>query len=131
VLLVEMEVHLRVAARLEDVAAALELATQLGIVVDLAVLDDDARSVLVLDRLVAAREVDDRQAPRAERDGAVGVRAAAVGTAMHERAQHLVDAPVRRPADPAHGGSLGGRGGVALVERVRSAPAMEGRRESR
>src|SRR6185503_13306165 len=96
-------------------------APQVGIVVDLAVLDDDARSVLVLDRLVAAREVDDRQAPCAERDGAVGVRAAAVGPAMDERAQHLVDPPVRRPADPAHGGNPNYRTGARTRTQPRRA----------
>ena len=44
--LVEMQVHLGVAVRAEAVPLALELAAQLGIVVDLAVLDDDARAVL-------------------------------------------------------------------------------------
>ena len=51
---------------------------KLGVVVDLAVLDDDARSVLVRDRLVAAGEVDDREPARGERDRPVDVLAAAV-----------------------------------------------------
>ena len=53
------------------VAGALELAAQLGVVVDLAVLDDGARPVLVRDRLVARLEVDDREPPRREPDAAL------------------------------------------------------------
>src|SRR6267142_919929 len=111
-----MEVHLGVAPRAEDVAVALELAPELGKVVDLAVLDDDARAVLADDRLVAALEVDDREPPRRERDGAVDVFATAVGAPMHERAAHCGQAVgIGRadrggnPADPAHGGLLYGQ----------------------
>ena len=71
VLLVEMQVHLGVAVRAKRMAVALELAPQLRVVVDLAVLDDDTRAVLVRDRLIASREVDDREPPGPERDGAV------------------------------------------------------------
>jgi hypothetical protein len=62
VFLVEVEKHLRVAARAKAVAGTLELAAELAVVVDLAVLDDMQRPVLVSDRLVAGREVDDREA---------------------------------------------------------------------
>ena len=55
VLLVEVDERLGVAARAELVPGALELAAELRVVVDLAVLDDDAASVLVRDRLVAVR----------------------------------------------------------------------------
>ena len=114
VLLVEVDEHLGVGVRAEGVAGALELVAQLGVVVDLAVLDDDDAAVLVRDRLVAAGEVDDREAPRAERDLAVDVLAAAVGAAVDElgahRAKRLdVGVPVaaRDPADPAHAPTLG------------------------
>ena len=98
---------------MEGVTGARELVAQLGVVVDLAVLDDDDAAVLVRDRLVAAGEVDDREAPRAERDLAVDVLAAAVGAAVDElgahRAKRLdVGVPVgaRDPADPAHASYL-------------------------
>ena len=48
--------------------AALELGAQLAEVVDLAVEDDADRAVLVEDRLVAARQVDDRQAAHPQGD---------------------------------------------------------------
>ena len=54
-LLVGVDERLGVGARPEAVPRALELACQLAVVVDLAVLDDGARAVLVRDRLVAAR----------------------------------------------------------------------------
>ena len=47
--------------------AALQLGPQLAVIVDLAVLDDDDAAVLVGERLVAAVEVDDREAAGGER----------------------------------------------------------------
>ena len=100
VLLVEVDEHLGVGVRrAEHVARALELGAQLGVVVDLAVLDDDDAPVLARDRLVAALEVDDRQPPRGEPGLAVDDLAAAVGPAVHERRAHRAEhARGRRPA---------------------------------
>src|SRR5204862_8006508 len=96
--------------RSERVALTLELTAQLRIVVDLAVLDDDARSVLVRNRLVAAGKVDDREAPRGKCDGTVDEVATAVRSPVHERRAHrgqplYVRRTVARrdPTDPAHG----------------------------
>ena len=55
---------------------------QLAEVVDLAVLDDADRAVLVGDRLVSGRGVDDGQPPHAERDAVGDVTAFFVGAAM-------------------------------------------------
>ena len=92
---------------------ALELARQLAVVVDLAVLDDGRRAVLVRDRLVAGVEVDDREPPRREPDAAVDERALGVRPAVRERRRHrgepiAVDAAPSRDdsADPAHAPSL-------------------------
>ena len=90
-LLVEVDEHLGVALRRELVPGALEPLAQLAVVVDLAVVDDLDAAVLVADRLVAAREVDDRQAPRRKRDAALDERAGAVGAAVHERVVHRLD----------------------------------------
>src|SRR4029079_16491737 len=94
----------------EPWAGALWVSPQLGVVVDLAVLDDDTASVLVRDRLVAVLEVDDREAARSEGDGAVDVLAVTVGAAVDEQVAHRTQradvrgAVCRRdPADPAHG----------------------------
>jgi hypothetical protein len=58
------------------------------VVVDLAVLHDLDPAVLVANRLIAAFEVDDRQAAGGERRGPFGERPRAVGTAMDERVVH-------------------------------------------
>ena len=110
-LLVEMHEHLGVAVRPELVAGVLQPLAQVAVVVDLAVLHDLDAAVLVADRLVRALEVDDRQAPRGERDGLLREHAGAVGPAMDERLVHRVhDARVdgravegQQAADAAHG----------------------------
>ena len=111
VLLVEVDEHLGVRVRrAEHVAGRLQLGAQLGVVVDLAVLDDDDAPVLARDRLVAALEVDDRQPPRGEPGLAVDHLAAAVGPAVPERRAHgaehvAVDGPpvgADDAADAAH-----------------------------
>ncbi len=110
-LLVAVDEHLGVGARAERVARRLELAHQLAVVVDLAVLDDDDRAVLVRDRLVAAVEVDDREPPCGDSDSLADVHALRVGAAVIERGRHRaepvrIDSPARArdPADPAHDG---------------------------
>src|SRR5207244_2110379 len=94
-LLVRVDEHLRVAVGAEAVARTLELAAQVDVVVDLAVLDDVARAVLVRDRLVAVREVDDREPSRSEPDRAVEELTGAVRAAMDERGAHR-----REPVGP-------------------------------
>ena len=110
-LLVEVDQHLRVAAGDEPVAAGEQLLAQLAVVVDLPVLDHVDRAVLVGDRLVAARHVDDRQPPRGQAHRARDHRALVVGAAVDQRRVHrLKQRPVDRtgsvqggePADPAH-----------------------------
>ena len=98
VLLVEMDERLGVGVGAEGVAGARELVAQLGVVVDLAVLDDDDGAVLVRDRLVAAGEVDDREAPRAERDLAVDVLAARCRGRGGRAGRSSREAPRRRRA---------------------------------
>src|SRR4051794_41206892 len=65
----DLLMHLGVAAGPEPVPRPLELAHQLAVVVDLAVLDDDDRAVLVGDRLVAARQVDRSEERRVGKEG--------------------------------------------------------------
>ena len=104
VLLVEVDEHLGVGVRgAEAVAGRLELRAQLGVVVDLAVLDDDDAAVLVGDRLVAALEVDDRQPPRGQPGLAEHHLAAGVGPAVVQRGAHGGEhVAVRRSAAGAH-----------------------------
>ena len=110
-----MHEHLGVAVRPEAMARAFQLLAQLLVVVDLAVLHDVARAVLVGDRLVAGLEIDDREAPCGESDSAVDVLPEAVGPAVAEGGAHCrqpfgIDcAPGRDSADPTHGLVLYGR----------------------
>jgi hypothetical protein len=104
-----MDENFRVASRRESMAAALEVGPQFAIVVDLPVLDDLDRSVLVADRLVSARQIDDRKPSHRERDRAVDERAGAVRPSVDEGLVHgsddgRVDLGVGcDPADTAHG----------------------------
>ena len=125
VLLVEVHEHFGVALGGEPVAASLELGPKLAVVVDLAVLDDPDRLVLVADRLIAAREIDDGQASRSEADVAVDVRATAVGAAVNEglvhRSQDLGIDPFavepRDSADSTHATSVVRRGSKLRSDR--------------
>ena len=113
VLLVKVDEHLGVAVRREPVAGPLEVPPELTVVVELAVLDDRDAAVLVRDRLVAGREVDDREAPGSEPDGPVEVCAVRVRPALDEGCAHRrepagVDGAAggRDSADPAHASLL-------------------------
>ena len=100
-----------VAARVEDVPERLQLRDQLLVVVDLAVEDDDDRAVLVVERLLAGREVDDRQAAMTEPDARLEVHALAVRPAVRLRVVHALQqravevaaaAGVEQSGDAAH-----------------------------
>ena len=99
----------RVAKRMP---ARLELARQLGEVVDLAVEDHRDRAGLVVDRLVARGEVDDAQPPVSEPHARPEVRAVGVRPAVAQDIRHAAqELPVHRVAgvgereagDAAHG----------------------------
>ena len=63
---------------------------QLAVVVDLAVEDHPDGAVLVGDRLVAGRDVDDAQAPHAERDAVLDVEALVVRSAVADDVAHAL-----------------------------------------
>ena len=87
-LLVEVQDHLDVGRGAEAVAAAGQLGAQLGAVVDLAVADELDVAGLVGDRLAAPCDVDDAQAPLAERDRLVVVEVLVVRAAVGQRPGH-------------------------------------------
>src|SRR5690242_7821423 len=116
VLFVEVRDRLAVGPGAELVTGGLQTVPQLGEVVDLAVQHQPDRAVLVRERLMAALDVDDREAPEPESDrraGRSGLRkvvAVVVRSAMPERGRHPFEhGAVYRPgrvddsADPAHG----------------------------
>jgi hypothetical protein len=76
-------------------AAPFELAPELDVVVDFAVLRD-GDAVADADGLVSAGDVDDAEPRRAECGGTIGKETPVVRTAMLERRDHSVDALGRR-----------------------------------
>src|SRR5438045_1300730 len=71
-----------------DVAASLERASQVGVVVDLAVEHQGQRAVLVEQRLVAALEIHNGQPPEAQACRTMGEIALIVGTPVAHRLAH-------------------------------------------
>jgi hypothetical protein len=99
----------RVARSADLVPPRLELTAQRPEVVDLTVEDGRNVPALALDRLVARREVDDREAAVAEHAPAVGGDSAVVGAAVDDRVVHRLDPAGigclrgEKSADSAHG----------------------------
>jgi hypothetical protein len=113
-LLVEVDVHLGIARGTEPMALSFEHRAELAMVVDLAVLDDLDRPVLVADGLVSAIDVDDGKPANRERDRPVHERARAVRPSVEEHLVHGLERPrvdratVERgeSTDPAHGAGV-------------------------
>ena len=80
--------HFGVAAGLELVAAPDEFLAQLHVVEDLAVERDPQRAALVRERLLARRQIDDRQPGVGKTGVAIAVDPELVRTAVAERASH-------------------------------------------
>jgi hypothetical protein len=87
--LVRVHDRLGVGAGGEAVAQRLELASQVEVVVDLAVDHHRAPPVLGEERLVAAREVHDREAGVGQQGWSGDVHAVAVRAAMAKRSGHF------------------------------------------
>lgn len=66
-------------------ASALQFRSQLPVIVDFAVENDDYITIFAGKRLVARLEIDDLQSRYAERDGMRPENAELVGTAMGQR----------------------------------------------
>src|SRR3546814_2078048 len=79
-----MDDDLGVADAAEHVAGAAQFRGQFLEVVDLAVVDDRDAAILVVHRLLAAGEVDDRKAAVTQPDAAVDEKAATVRPAVRE-----------------------------------------------
>ena len=110
VLLVRMHDHLAVRVRRPAVAASLEALAQLAVVVDLAVDDRGHAAVLGVERLIAARDVDDGQPGVSQRERPDAPQRIAIRTAVAQRLDHPLRRVLARRAgriedcsDPAHG----------------------------
>ena len=97
-----MRQHFRIRRTAERVPALFQIRAQLPVVINLAIQDDGDLSVLAQSRLLARREVNDREPSHAERDARLGHQPFRVRPAMrHPRAhrtQQLLRAlRLRRP----------------------------------
>jgi hypothetical protein len=105
-LVVQVRQHLGVAGGLQRVPLGEHVGAQLGVVVDLAVVDHDHRAVGVGHRLGAAGDVEDRQAAVAEAHPVTDEEAVAVRPAVHDRVGHRPQqcrvAEAGRSGDAAH-----------------------------
>ncbi len=90
-LLVCVDDRFRVGGRVEPVPVRLELGAQLVVVVDLAVEHDPDGAILVVNRLMPGREVDDAQAAHPKRHLLVHPHALIVRSAVADDVAHPVD----------------------------------------
>src|SRR5437762_3196671 len=83
-------VHYRfcIAVGVENVAELFQFLAQLAIVVDLAVEDDPRGVILIVDWLLAALQIDDREAAHAQAHWTIEIESALIGTAMTNRFAH-------------------------------------------
>ena len=110
-LFVRVHDHFCVRMRAEPVSVRDQLCTQLGEVVNLAVEHDADRPVLVRQRLIAGRQIDDAQTAVPEPDAGADVEAVRIGTAMRDDVSHRDQAlaidrlrrrEIERASDAAH-----------------------------
>src|SRR5208282_2322724 len=99
-LLIAEDNHFRVAARSEDVPEIFEFETQLGKVIDFAVENHADRFLRIRHRLVAALDIDNREAPEAQSNRPTDVVALVVGTTMDDAARHLLYVPAQDRSMP-------------------------------
>src|SRR5882672_4220331 len=102
-----MHDHFGVALGAKAMAQRGQLRNQLIEVVDLAVVDNDHRAVLVVERLLSGCEVDDRQAAMAESNPGSEMESAFVGTTVVLRFVHApqhygVDRPALTRVDDSY-----------------------------
>src|ERR1700754_425033 len=87
-LIVSMNDRFGVAVGVELVTELFQLLAQFEVVVDLAVEDDPRGTVLVVNRLLTAFQVDDREPAHPEANGAINVKTVVVRPAMANRVAH-------------------------------------------
>ncbi len=106
VFLVQVHQDFRVATGGKAMSLRLEAGAQLAVIVDLAIEHDDDGAVLVGDRLMAARHVDDAEALGAEADAVGDVEALVVRPAVDHGVRHSLQHRSVQDAydatDPAH-----------------------------
>src|SRR5262249_25880879 len=101
-----MQHHFGVAARSKSTPAGDELQAKLGVIVDLAVKDENQVAVLTDHRLVAVEQIDDLQAHRSQRDILRFVHTVLIGPSVYQRLDGIANMsgteytiPMRKPSD--------------------------------
>src|SRR5690349_20309345 len=84
----------RIRVGIEAMSASLEFAAKIREVVDLSVKDDPYGLILVVNRLMTTRNVDDAQPAHAEPDRPLRENAFVIWAAMHDLLAHAVDVRV-------------------------------------
>src|SRR5437016_14471187 len=69
-------------------AASFELFPQLSIVVNLAIENDPRRSIRIMDRLMAALQIDNREAAHREADAGAKIKSVVIRSSMADRVVH-------------------------------------------
>src|SRR4051812_20349260 len=95
-----MHDHLGIAAGCEVVARARQLLAQLTKVIDLAVKDQLDHAILVGHRLVAAGQIDNRQAAHSHTNMLADIKAIAIRPTMMDRMIHSLDQAALNRARP-------------------------------
>ena len=99
VLIISMDDGLGVAVCIKGVAEPFQLVAEFEIVIDLTVEDNPGGAVLVVNRLLAAFHIDNRQPPHAQADSlaeveAVIIRATMADSVTHARDQRMINSRV-------------------------------------
>src|SRR5882757_1448391 len=90
-ILVEMNDDFCIASGIEAMSAPFQLGTQLGKIVDLAVVDDPCAAIFVEHRLMSASEIDDAQAAHAQTGAVLDEDAFIVGPTVDDLIAHVAD----------------------------------------
>jgi hypothetical protein len=77
-----------IAVRLVDVAVCFQRLAIVGVVVDLAVVNDLQRPVLIRHRLMPGRDVDDAQTTMTETDAPINKQTSIIRSAMRDYVAH-------------------------------------------
>src|ERR1700691_6778442 len=95
--LVEMDNHFGVSVRSQAMAAAQKLSAEFGEVINLSVENYPDGAILVKDRLMAARQIDDTEAAHSEAGSIFDKDSFVIRAAMHDGLAHAVN---RRRINP-------------------------------
>src|ERR1700736_1944189 len=92
-----MQQHLGIALGSEPVTLLEQGRSELKIVKDLSIEDDTHRAIFIEHRLIATRDINDRETPHTQCDGSLHVKSTRVGSPMALDIDHPLDLMDCRP----------------------------------